>query len=161
MATRHPGEEKKIKKWHLSVFSFPETVPLDPCPLANVPRLVGESPSLISSVFFKLLLLPWDLEKMSVCVSSLWADSWFPTALWLSQTQVSLVFKARHYGGSSSWCRSPGMEAWHGSSLLRGPPQLHSLSHCGWLHWGFVFWLDHISAPPAHLSVVFSLYPQL
>ena len=34
----------------------------------------------------KLLPLCWDLEQVSFCAHPLRAKSWYPTALWLSQT---------------------------------------------------------------------------
>lgn len=41
-----------------------------------------------------------------VCMSPLRADSPYPIALWFSWTQAPLVFKSRHCGDSSHWCRS-------------------------------------------------------
>ena len=86
---------------------------------------LGGSPRseiMCDKALFKLLLLVWTLECVRFCVHPLIMESLFPLALWLSQEQALLAFKARRSGGSSSQCRihSLGTQMWSVNLLFLG-----------------------------------------
>ena len=58
---------------------------------------------------FKLLLLPWVLEPVRICVCHLIEDFVFLAALWFFQ--VSLTFKAEHLGAFLPGVVPPGWGA--------------------------------------------------
>lgn len=85
----------------LTRVSIPRESPNRTLPLANALRITSESPSLMALALLKLLLLCWVLGKWVSTMSTLRVESPSPTALWLSWTYAMLVFKTRHFGGSS------------------------------------------------------------
>ena len=133
------------------------------------PASPGGSPRLASGFdigFFQITASQSCIsEWVRFCVRPLRVESFFSTALWLSCMQALLAFKARYSGGSSTWCRSPGLGSlmWGLNSLLLGedlcicdyPLICGSPAHgCG----SCLYW---VSTTPTHPIVVPSLYLQL
>lgn len=104
----------------------------------------------------------WSSKWASLCSSSLRVGVLISHIL-LDLLDVSLlVFKARLYRISSSWCRFPGLgnPTWDiNLHLLRGDLHGYILPACKLLHRGCGFSVDHnLSLPPTCLDVIFSLY---
>ena len=65
----------------------------------------------LTQTSFKWLLLPWVLEGVKFCGCPLRVTSLFSTSLWVFWKKATLAFKAKWPGGSSSWCRTPGLRS--------------------------------------------------
>lgn len=120
-------------------FSSQRKFLLIPAPSALATKLVNKSPLGLARMFFKLLPVCCSWNE-SVCMGLLTAKSWFPVALRHSWSYAPLIFKTRHYGSSSSQCRSPSRAC----LILSLNPLLlrEDLTHCdipptcGSLCWG-------------------------
>lgn len=68
----------------LTSASVPRESQQTPAPLTDTLRLANESLSHMVWVIFKLRLLVWVLEQVSLCLNPLRAESPFTPAQWLS-----------------------------------------------------------------------------
>ena len=114
------GKERKKKKWHLSVFSFPETVPPDPCPLENVPRLVSESLLLYRQCFSSCCFCPGTWRKW-VCMWALYGQILdFPQLSGSPRLKFPWFLKPGIMGARLPGTGPLGWAAWHGSLAPQG-----------------------------------------
>ena len=128
-----------------------------PTPLAHALNLVSESHSHMTQVLFKLLPLCQDSQWANFCVHPLIVESWFPTALQLSRCQLHWFSKADvmvvHLPGADLHGWGAWFRVWTPCSSERTSVAVIFLPPVG-CHTG-----DHISTPPTHLDVAFSLHP--
>lgn len=135
---------------HPSKLAFPEKLLPIPIPL-HIPKISHKSPSCMAWVNFKLLPLLVS-EQVRLFMGLLRVESWSPTALWPSLSQASLIFKAKHHGGSSSQCRSLPSVGLHPSLLSQDLYALISLPPVG-CHARIWFLSCLCSSYPSFLSV--------
>lgn len=122
------------------------TLPLQPLPEAN-----QSSSSLYVCGAFKLLPLPWNLQR-----TSLWVPMWASPeeCVGLHQPVVSLrwlVFTIRNHENSSSQTGKLGGGARRHRLSQDMPPDPYSPHLCR-------TWPIHVSSPPSSLSLAASLY---
>ena len=87
----------------------------------------------------RLLPLCWEAKLVRFWACPLRAESLFSLALWFSQTQDFLVFKAKCSEGLSSWWRTPrlGSLVWGSDRLVLGEELLRF-----WYY--FHLWFDNL-----------------
>lgn len=147
------GENAKLV---LAVTPSPPTGPTSSCTQADALGLVNETPSHMVQALPTLLPLCWTPGQLSLCMSSLRAESPFPTSLIFSQMKALLLFKIRLFGGWSLQCRSQGLGSlmWGTNpALFREKCSVHEIPPaCGLLCQGWGFGKDDAFTSPTCLN---------
>ena len=99
--------------------------------LLSLPEALQDQQVGLTHASFKLLPLCWKSYYVKFCLNPLRVESLLPTAFWLSHMQALLAFKVRGSGGSSSWCRTPGLGS--PMSYLNPSFLVENLCNCGYL----------------------------
>lgn len=104
------GRRTQQKKETVGIASAlsPERLCTNSCPSSLCPKISLFNSTRRTQEILKLLPSWWRLLWMSLCASPLIAVSLSPTALYLSRTQLLLVFKARYCGDPSSHTHTMG-----------------------------------------------------